>query len=262
MNLDLTGKVAVVCGSTQGIGKTAAMELANMGANIVLVARNKEKLESVKNELASDNGQSHSYIIADFTKPVELEQTIHNWVKAGNNAHILINNTGGPKGGPIIDAPIYEFLDAFNQHLVCNHIMVQNLYPLMKEGGFGRIINVISTSVKQPLPYLGVSNTIRGAVGNWSKTLANELGQFNITVNNVLPGATNTDRLQTLAQIKSEKVNESVDAVLEEMGSESPMKRIAQPQEVAAAIAFLASPAASYINGINIPVDGGRTKSL
>jgi len=262
MNLDLTGKVAVVCGSTQGIGKTTAMELANMGANVVLVARNKEKLESVKNELASDNGQSHSYIIADFTKPVELEQKIHNWINAGNKAHILINNTGGPKGGPIIDAPVHEFLDAFNQHLVCNHIMVQNLYPLMKEGGFGRIINVISTSVKQPLPNLGVSNTIRGAVGNWSKTLANELGQFNITVNNVLPGATNTDRLQTLAQIKSEKVNESVDAVLEEMGSESPMKRIAQPQEVAAAIAFLASPAASYINGINIPVDGGRTKSL
>jgi 3-oxoacyl-[acyl-carrier protein] reductase len=140
--------------------------------------------------------------------------------------------------------------------------MVQALYPIMKAEGGGRIINVISTSVKQPLHNLGVSNTIRGAVASWSKTLANELGQFNITVNNVLPGATNTDRLQTLAKIKSDQINGTVDAVLEEMGSESPMNRIANPEEIANAIAFLASPAASYINGINVPVDGGRTKSL
>ncbi|MNY03388.1 Short-chain reductase protein NovJ [compost metagenome] len=132
----------------------------------------------------------------------------------------------------------------------------------MKEAGEGRIVNIISTSVKQPLPGLGVSNTIRGAVGNWSKTLANELGQFNITVNNVLPGATNTTRLQEIASNKSTKTGDSVDAIFEEMADESPMKRIAKPEEIAAAVAFLASPAASYINGINIPVDGGRTKSL
>jgi 3-oxoacyl-[acyl-carrier protein] reductase len=146
--------------------------------------------------------------------------------------------------------------------LICNHILVQSLYPLMKEDGYGRIINIISTSVKQPLPNLGVSNTIRGAVANWSKTLANELGGFGITVNNVLPGATNTSRLQSIAQVKADQFNETVDDVFAEMASESPMKRIAQPEEVAAAIAFLASPAASYINGINVPVDGGRTKSL
>lgn len=262
MNLNLENKIAIVCGSTQGIGKATAIELSQLGATLVLVARNEDKLKSVLAALDHEKGQKHSYIIADFTKPLELDKTLKEWVSSGNKVNILVNNTGGPKGGPIRNAGINEFLDAFNQHLICNHILVQNLYPVMKEEGYGRIINVISTSVKQPLHNLGVSNTIRGAVANWSKTLANELGEFNITVNNVLPGATNTDRLQTLAQIKSDQINESVDAIFEEMASESPMKRIAQPEEIASAIAFLASPAASYINGINVPVDGGRTKSL
>ena len=261
MNLQLKDKIAVVCGSTQGIGKASAIELSRLGATVVLVARNEDKLKATLTDLDQSEGQNHSYIIADFTKPSELEATISSWASK-NKVHILVNNTGGPKGGPIRNAATSEFLDAFNQHLICNHIMVQALYPVMKEEGYGRIINVISTSVKQPLANLGVSNTIRGAVASWSKTLANELGQFNITVNNVLPGATNTDRLQTLAQIKSDQINESVDSIFEEMASESPMNRIAQPEEIANAIAFLASPAASYINGINVPVDGGRTKSL
>ena len=261
MNLQLKDKIAVVCGSTQGIGKASAIELSRLGATVVLVARNEDKLKATLADLDLSEGQNHSYIIADFTKPSELEATISSWASK-NKVHILVNNTGGPKGGPIRNAATSEFLDAFNQHLICNHIMVQALYPVMKEEGYGRIINVISTSVKQPLANLGVSNTIRGAVASWSKTLANELGQFNITVNNVLPGATNTDRLQTLAQIKSDQINESVDSIFEEMASESPMNRIAQPEEIANAIAFLASPAASYINGINVPVDGGRTKSL
>lgn len=262
MNFDLSGKTAIVSGSTQGIGKAAAIELANMGASLVLIARNEEKLKSTVVELSTSQNQKHTYIVADFSKPDMLKTAMINYVANGGKANILINNTGGPKGGAIKDAPIEEFLSAFNQHLICNHILVQALYPLMKEDAFGRIINIISTSVKQPLPNLGVSNTIRGAVANWSKTLANELGGFGITVNNVLPGATNTSRLQTIAQIKADQFNETVDDVFAEMASESPMKRIAQPEEVAAAIAFLASPAASYINGINVPVDGGRTKSL
>ncbi len=262
MELQLKNKIAVVCGSTQGIGKASAIELSKLGATLILVARNEEKLKEAVADLDCSENQKHGYIVADFTQPLELQTIMANWVNEGNKAHILVNNTGGPKGGPIRDAVISEFINAFNQHLICNHIMVQALYPLMKAEGYGRIVNIISTSVKQPLPNLGVSNTIRGAVGNWSKTLANELGQFNITVNNVLPGATNTDRLQTLAQIKSDQINESVDAVFAEMASESPMNRIANPEEVAAAVAFLASPAASYINGINVPVDGGRTKSL
>jgi 3-oxoacyl-[acyl-carrier protein] reductase len=177
-------------------------------------------------------------------------------------AHILINNSGGPKSGPIVDAAPEEFLSAFNQHLICNHIMTQALIPGMKAAGFGRIINIISTSVKQPLANLGVSNTIRGAVANWSKTMANELGQFGITVNNVLPGATHTGRLEEIAGVRAQKTGETIEEILTDMGKESPMKRIAQPEEVAAAAAFLASEKASYINGINLPVDGGRTKSL
>lgn len=262
MKLELKNKTALVCGSTQGIGKAAALELASLGANIVLLARNEDKLKETIKVLDYSQGQKHTYLVADFSQPNELKSAITSFIQKGNKIHILINNSGGPKGGAIKDAAVEEFLLAFNQHLICNHILVQAVYPIMKEEGYGRIINVISTSVKQPLPNLGVSNTIRGAVANWSKTLANELGGFGITVNNVLPGATNTARLQTIAQIKAEQFNEPVEDVFAEMASETPMKRIAQPEEVAAAIAFLASPAASYINGINVPVDGGRTKSL
>lgn len=233
-----------------------------MGATLVLVARNEEKLKAVAAELPTPNGQQHRYLAADFSRPDELKAALDAFTAAGNRVDILVNNTGGPKGGPILDADVSEFLAAFSQHLICNHLLVQALVPGMKALGGGRIVNIISTSVKQPLPNLGVSNTIRGAVGNWSKTLANELGPFNITVNNVLPGATNTVRLQSIAEAKSDKTGESVDAIFDEMAEESPMNRIAQPEEVAAAVAFLASPAASYINGINVPVDGGRTKSL
>jgi 3-oxoacyl-[acyl-carrier protein] reductase len=258
MDLSLKGKTAVVCGSTQGIGMASAMELANLGATIILVARNEEKLKAVASQLPGDN---HSYVSADFSKPEELKSKIESFV-ADKEVHVLINNTGGPAGGPINLAKTEEFVNTFNQHLVCNHIMVQAVRDKMKSAGYGRIINVISTSVKQPLDGLGVSNTIRGAVANWSKTLANELGQFNITVNNVLPGATNTVRLKSIIENKAAKTGQDTDDILNTMANASPMKRIAQPEEVANAIAFLASPAASYINGINVPVDGGRTKCL
>lgn len=261
MELSLKGKTALVCGSTQGIGKAAALELAELGANVVLLARNEDSLKTVLAELPNKN-QNHSFLVADFSQPTQLKKIISDFVNAGKVIQILVNNSGGPKGGAIKDATTEEFLSAFNQHLICNHILVQALVPGMIESGYGRVINVISTSVKQPLPNLGVSNTIRGAVANWSKTLASELGVYGITVNNVLPGATNTARLQGLAKIKAEQFGETVEDVLKEMGSETPMKRIAQPEEIAAAIAFLASPAAAYINGINVPVDGGRTKSL
>lgn len=260
IDLDLKGKHAVVCGSTQGIGRYIALSLSKQGASITLVARNEEKLKMVLEELTPN--PKNDYIVADFTKPKSLESKIKHWAE-DNRAHILINNTGGPKGGPIREAKTEEFIDAFSQHLVCNHIMVQALYRGMREEGYGRIINIISTSVKQPLDGLGVSNTIRGAVANWSKTLANELGRFNITVNNVLPGATNTVRLQTLAEDKAAKSSGlDYNEIIENMSAAVPMKRIAEPQEIANAVVFLASPSASYINGINVPVDGGRTKSL
>lgn len=259
MNLDLTHKNALVCGSTQGIGKASAKQLAALGATITLVARNENKLKQVLNELDTNEHQSHRYIVVDFQNPDDLKHKISLEKEV---FHILINNTGGPAGGPVFNASLDEFERAFTQHLKCNHILAQALVPRMKKNGYGRIINVISTSVKQPLGGLGVSNTIRGAVASWSKTLANELGEFGITVNNVLPGSTATERLNEIINNKAVKTGKSIEEVIKEMENEVPAKRFAQPEEVANAIAFLASEAASYINGINLPVDGGRTKSL
>ena len=262
MNLDLSGKHALVCGSTQGIGKATAIELASLGATVTLVARNEQKLATVLAELPKQNDQKHQYICADFSAPEALQEKVNAHLEAFGAAHILINNTGGPPGGPANAAQVDEFTAAFSNHLVCNHRLMQAVVPGMKAAGFGRIINVISTSVKQPLNGLGVSNTIRGAVANWSKTLANELGQFNITVNNVLPGATNTVRLQAIIENKAAKTGQTVEEVAAGMAAVVPMKRVAEAEEIANAIAFLASPAASYINGINVPVDGGRTGCL
>ncbi len=260
--MELAGKTALVCGSTQGIGWAAAQLMAERGATVILLARNEEKLAELCDQLQTPLDQEHSMLVADFSKPEELKTVIESFVNEGNAVDILVNNSGGPKGGPIIEAEEREFISAFNQHLICNHILVKALYPVMKKRGGGSIINVISTSVKQPLNNLGVSNTVRGAVANWSKTMANELGAHNIRVNNVLPGATNTGRLQSIAEAKSTKVDQSVEEIIGEMAGASPMQRIAEPNEVAEASAFLASDRASYINGINIPVDGGRTKSL
>lgn len=262
MNLNLQHKNALVCGSTQGIGKAAAKELAALGANVTLVARNEKKLEQVVSELDTANGQTHHYIVADFQDPEGLQEKIGAFINSQHAFHILINNTGGPAGGPVFTATLDAFTKAFTQHLKCNHVLAQSVVEGMKAAGYGRIINIISTSVKQPLDGLGVSNTIRGAVANWSKTLANELGQFGITVNNVLPGATATERLSEIIKNKANKTGKTIEEVSEAMKSAVPAKRFAQPEEIANAIAFLASEAASYINGINVPVDGGRTKSL
>lgn len=262
MNLDLKNKKAIVCGSTQGIGKAVAMELAAMGANVTLVARNETSLKQVKAELPVTAGQIHSYMCVDFSEPNKLKEMMDSFMQRNNPIHILVNNTGGPPSGPISIAKTEEFQSAFTNHLLCNHILVQACMEGMKNAGYGRVINIISTSVKAPLPNLGVSNTIRAAVANWSKTLANELGKFNITVNNVLPGATNTQRLKTIITNKASKNHLEVNDVEKEMLHEIPMARFAEATEIANAVAFLASPAASYINGINLPVDGGRTPSL
>jgi 3-oxoacyl-[acyl-carrier protein] reductase len=262
MNLSLKGKKAIVCGSTQGIGKAIAFELAELGAEIILVARSEEKLLEVKKELDNKTGIKHHYIVADFSFPPELKIRIEDFINELGPVHILVNNTGGPAAGNIENAKTEEFISAFNHHLICNHILAQACLEGMKSEKYGRIINIISTSVKQPIPGLGVSNTIRAAVGNWSKTLAGEVGKYNITVNNVLPGATGTQRLSAIAENRAQKSGKTAEHIMQEFADEIPMKRIAQPEEIAAAVAFLASPAASYINGINLPVDGGRTGNL
>ncbi len=261
MNLDLRGRRAVVCGSTRGIGKAIAIELALLGTDVTLVARNESALAAGRRELHATDGQAHEYLVADFNFPEKLKSIIDEYV-AGKQVHILVNNTGGPPGGAAIDAQTEDFVNVFSAHLLCNHVLTQAVVPGMKKAQFGRVINVISTSVKAPIRGLGVSNTIRGAVANWAKTLSVELAPFGITVNNILPGATLTDRLLELNKIKAEKMNRPVDEVTNAMIREIPAGRLALPAEVAAAAAFLATPAAGYINGINIPVDGGRTGSL
>lgn len=261
MDLNLSGRRAIVCGSTQGIGKAIALEIASLGAAVTLFARNEESLQSVLKELPRDASQDHQYLVADFSMPETVREVIREY--AGNNdVHILVNNTGGPPGGRAIDAAPDEFAKAYTQHLICNQILVQACLEGMKRARYGRIINVISTSVKVPIRGLGVSNTVRGAVANWAKTLASELGPYGITVNNLLPGSFETGRMRDLVQKRAKESGKTEQEILDEMISGIPVGRIGDPSEIAAAAAFLASPAASYINGINLPVDGGRTPAL
>lgn len=262
MQIQLNNKVALVGGGSKGIGKAIAIELAKAGASVWIIARNEEVAKSVVSSLNSNEGQKHGYVIADMAKPDEVQTKINALIHQIGTIHILVNNTGGPASGPITDASEDEFLNAFTQHLICNQIISKLLLPGMKEANYGRIINVISTSVKVPLHGLGVSNSIRGAVANWAKTWANECGKFGITVNNVLPGATKTDRLSAIINNKSAKLQVDAEKIEKEMLHEIPMGRFASPEEIAYAAVFLASDKAAYINGINMPVDGGRTGSL
>lgn len=261
MNLDLSGKRAVVCGATQGIGRASAVELAKLGASITILARDEMKMREVVGSLDNTKGQQHAYKVADFSMPNDLKVTADIYAQS-NPVHILVNNTGGPPAGPALEARVFEYIQAFQAHVICNQYLAQAFVPTMKQAKYGRIINIISTSVKAPIQGLGVSNTIRGAVANWAKTLSVELGRFGITVNNVLPGATMTGRLESIIKTKAANSGKTFDQAKQEMIEEIPAGRIADPEEVAMAIAFLASPAASYINGINVPVDGGRTPSL
>ena len=261
MDLNLRGKNALVCGSTQGIGKATAIELAQLGATVTLLARDEEKLKLTLQELPSPYGQPHNYAVADFARPEILKSTAEK-LTAKRDFHILVNNTGGPPAGQVIDSKPEDFLSAINAHLICSQILVQACVPSMRKDNYGRIINVISTSVKIPIKGLGVSNTVRGAMASWSKTLSLELAPFGITVNNVLPGSTKTGRIESLIQTRSQKSGRPESQIRQEMIDEIPAGRMAEASEVAAAIAFLTSPSAAYINGVSLPVDGGRTGSL
>ncbi|MBM3177653.1 MAG: SDR family oxidoreductase [Bacteroidetes bacterium] len=261
MNLDLKGKNALVCGSTGGIGLASALELALLGANVTLLARNEEKLKQTLPSLANEGTQMHKMLVGDLSVPESLSSVLGDTVRNGHY-HILINNTGGPTPGTALDASIHDFESAFKSHLGSAQTLTQLVAPFMKAAQYGRIINVISTSVKIPIAGLGVSNTIRGAMASWAKTLSLELGPFGITVNNVLPGSTMTPRLMQVIKSRAEKQQKTIETVKYEMMMEVPAKRISEPHEVAAMIAFLASPAAGYVNGTSIPVDGGRTGSI
>ncbi|MEQ8552990.1 MAG: SDR family oxidoreductase [Cyclobacteriaceae bacterium] len=257
MNLDLKSRKALVCGSSQGIGKAVALSLAEEGAEITLVARNKSKLQAVQNNLA---GAGHIVFPADLSEKEGVDALIRHLSE--NTYDIVINNTGGPAPGDIDEANIDQFQKAIEMHLFASHMIMQHVLPSMKEKQYGRFINVISTSVKIPIKGLGVSNTIRGAMASWSKTLSLELGQYGITVNNILPGFIDTDRLQSLIASIAEGRGVTKDEVADEMKTTIPAGRFGDAGEIGKLAAFLASPAAAYINGVNIPVDGGRTGSM
>jgi len=262
MNLDLNNKTALVCGASQGLGLAVAKELALLGANVIALSRSEEKLKAAVATLHAGPGQQHSYIAADTSLPGDVKEKVSAYLSKNNTIHILVNNTGGPPSGPMIKTNADDLETAFRSHLVTSHTLVQLVFEGMKQAGYGRIVNVVSTSVKQPINGLGISNTVRAAVANWAKTLANEIGGYGITVNNVLPGFTRTDRLDYLFGKQAENAGTTPEEITRQTLALIPAKRLGEPEEFAAAVAFLCSPAASYINGINLPVDGGRTNGL
>ncbi|MDH4031003.1 MAG: SDR family oxidoreductase [Chromatiales bacterium] len=261
MSLELTGRRALVCGASRGIGKATAEALSGAGARVIVAARDGHRLDQVVAGLPRPAGQEHESLQVDFDDSPGVESRLAGLARSGA-VHIVVNNSGGPPAGTASQAEVTAFESAFRQHLVANQTILRALLPEMKASGYGRIVNIISTSVKEPIPGLGVSNTIRGAVASWAKTLSRELGPFGITVNNVLPGFTATERLEYFFEKRAEASGDSVDTVRQQARMRVPAGRFAEPQEIAAAIVFLASPAAAYVNGINLPVDGGLIASL
>ncbi|MFN4985260.1 MAG: SDR family oxidoreductase [Ignavibacteria bacterium] len=263
MNLNLEGKRALVCGASRGIGKASAMELAVNGASVVVLARTAEQLELVRNELPVVNShQQHVAVAVDATDDVALITAVNNAVENHGPINILVNNTAGPAAGRLVDSSVDSLLQAFQAHVLTAQRLIKILTPGMVQTSYGRVINIVSTSVKQPIDGLGVSNTIRGAMASWSKTLATELAGRHITVNNILPGATETERLEAIITRQAAVRQASFEDVRDHMLTEIPMGRFAQPSEIANAVVFLASPAAAYITGTSILVDGGRTRAL
>jgi 3-oxoacyl-[acyl-carrier protein] reductase len=254
---NLANKRALVCGASQGIGHACAVELASQGASVTIVARNEDNLKAAAGNLPGDG--PHRWIAADFGQPDALREKVSAHVAEFGPFTILVNNTGGPPHGPIVDATPDQFLGAISNHIVCNQHLVQTLLPGMKDAKYGRIINIISTSVIMPIRGLGVSNTTRGAVANWGRTLAGELAPFGITVNNVLPGFTDTARLTSLFDAKAKSLGTTPEQVRKNVVASIPMERMGEPSEIGAVVAFLASPGASYLSGVNLPVDGART---
>lgn len=261
-SFDLSGKRALVGGASKGIGRAVALLLAQRGAEVVGLARSERDLKDLMTCLPTPAGQTHSWLAVDFAEPLLLKQSLQTWLAGEVAFDIVVHNSGGPPPGPVHTADLEAFSLAFSQHLLSAQVLLQLLLPGLKASSQGRWINIISTSVRQPIPGLGVSNTIRAAVAAWAKTLADELGPFGITVNNVLPGYTRTERLEQIIATRAEKQGLSPELVETEMRAEVPLARFAEARETAEAVAFLASEAAGYITGVSLPVDGGRLRSL
>ncbi len=257
MDLLLSDKHALVCGGSKGIGGAISTALAAEGARVTIVARNEADLKS---HVKSLTGSGHQYIPADLGSKKGVEQLLAKL--AEEQIDIVVNNTGGPPPGPIAEATLDQFQNALEMHLYTSHEIMRLVLPHMKSKNFGRFINVISTSVKIPIQGLGVSNTTRGAMASWAKTLSNEVAADGITVNNILPGAIGTTRLDAIIQNVAKKNNISKEASADQMRATIPAGRFGEPKELGNLAAFLASDKAAYITGVSIPVDGGRTGSL
>lgn len=262
MELSLQGRHALVCGASQGIGLACARELASLGATVTLAARSRDRLEAARSSLTAGAGQAHDVLAVDLSKPEAARDAVGALVASGREYHILVNNTGGPPAGPMLGASVEQLRAAFDSLLVTAHVLVQALVPGMTRARYGRIINITSTSVKQPIANLGLSNAVRAGVANWAKSLSQELAPHGITVNNVLPGFVDTERLGDLFKARASKAGSDVESVRRDTVASIPAGRIGNPVEVASVVAFLASPAAGYVNGINLPVDGGRLGTL
>lgn len=262
MDISLKDKRAIVCGGSQGIGLAIAKQFADQGANVTLISRDVKHLTEAVKQLKTGKNQTHHTLMIDFGSPEEVRSVIKNYAQQNDDIQILVNNSGGPRAGKILDIGTDEFKEAFLQHLVSDHILAKTLVPIMQKNQYGRIINILSVSVKEPIKGLGVSNAVRAAVANWAKTLATEVAEFGITVNNILPGPTDTKRIEALIEDFSRRRKLSYDEIKQEMEQEIPLKRFAKAEEIANVVGFIASPAASYINGINLPVDGGKLGCL
>ena len=256
VNLDLSGKTALVCGASAGIGRATALSLASHGATVVALARRPDLLDSLVAELHSMGSSQSRSIVADLDDTAGLAQAV-----AGCDAQILINNTGGPPAGSLVEADPDDLAHAFRRHVLGAQTLLRALHPAMKASEYGRIINVLSTSVREPIPNLGVSNTIRGAMASWAKSVSKELGP-GITINNVLPGFTNTERLGNLKTAVAGRTGQTEEQVMAGWLGRVPEGRLGRPEELASAIVFLASPAGAYIRGQSIAVDGGRLNTI
>ena len=258
MKIDLAGKKALIGGSSKGIGLGIASQLAESGASVCLMARNKSKLEEIINQLP--NSENHSYLIVDFSNFEEYKIKIEAYLE-NNQVDILINNTQGPPAGNSLSKDIDSYQEAFDLLFKSIVYTTSLIVPKMQKNKWGRIINVTSVSVKEPLNYLVLSNSIRSAVVAWAKSLSVDVGKDGVTVNSVLTGYFDTERIKELNKEKSKSLNISEDEVLEKMKSLVPINRLGKTEEYGYLVSFLSSDKASYINGASIPIDGGLLRS-
>lgn len=258
MKINLDGQQALIGGATSGLGKAIALQLAACGAKVTLMARSREKLEAIIHELP---GQHHDYLVADFNDFEDFQDRIQAYFD-GKSVDILINNTQGPAAGAALEKSVKDYQEAFN--LLFKTYCHTTLLALegMRRRKHGRIINVSSMSVKEPLPNMALSNSLRAAVINWAKTLAAEVAPDGVTVNNILTGSFNTERLKSLHQKQAEQNGADLEEWRKQAADKIPMKRFGRPEEYGYLAAFLASEYAAYITGTNIPIDGGALKSI